>query len=64
VTELRSAVRDALSHAAQSSELSVDAVNRRGRAFVCGVRVLPLLNAAGANYGAMLLMSQSLPTSA
>jgi two-component system, chemotaxis family, CheB/CheR fusion protein len=64
VTELRTAVRDALSDAAQSSELSVEAVNRRGRSFTCGVRVLPLLNAAGANYGAMLLMSQSLPTSA
>ena len=64
VTELRAAVRDALSDAAQSAELNVDAVNRRGRSFTCGVRVLPLLTPAGANYGAMLLMSQALPASA
>jgi two-component system CheB/CheR fusion protein len=61
MAELSGPVRSALSEKAESVELSVDAVNRRGRAFTCEVRVLPLADAVGTNYGAMLLMSPSLP---
>jgi two-component system CheB/CheR fusion protein len=59
--ELRDPVRAALAETGETSELSVKAVNRRGRAFTCEVRVLPLLDVTGANYGVLLLMSASLP---
>jgi two-component system CheB/CheR fusion protein len=61
MAELRVAVRNALSDKAESVEVTVDAVNRRGQAFTCEVRVLPLVDAGRTNYGAMLLMSPSLP---
>ena len=39
--------------------LTIDAVNRRGKAFECLVRVLPLLGEREAPYGAILLMSDA-----
>jgi two-component system CheB/CheR fusion protein len=56
---LRGAVKTALSDGGGGSELSVEAVNRRGRKFTCEVRVLPMLDTSGAGYGAMLLMSSA-----
>jgi two-component system, chemotaxis family, CheB/CheR fusion protein len=53
--DLRNAVRGALD--GQSTELNVEAVNRRGRSFTCHVRVMPLLDSGGTNYGVMMLMN-------
>jgi two-component system CheB/CheR fusion protein len=51
-------IRLALGDAARSSEVVLDAVNRRGRTFRCEVRVLPLVSPQGRRYGAIMLMSE------
>jgi two-component system, chemotaxis family, CheB/CheR fusion protein len=58
VEQLRGPIRDALAPEGKSSELVVDAVNRRGRSFQCQTQVMPLVDSAGQNYGAILLMSE------
>jgi hypothetical protein len=55
VGELDEAIARALGGAADPIEERVDAVNRRGQAFECLVRVLPLRARSGEVYGAMIL---------
>jgi two-component system CheB/CheR fusion protein len=57
--ELRGPLRRALEPRAKPGEVTVEAVNRRGRAFRCLVRMLPLVTAGGETYGAIVLMSAS-----
>jgi two-component system CheB/CheR fusion protein len=55
--KLKGAVKNALSENAEGTDMTVEAINRRGRKFTCEVRVLPMLDTSGALYGAMLLMN-------
>ncbi len=55
--ELRDPIDAALGSEGQSSELTVEAVNRRGKTFSCWVRVLPLRDGGDQPYGAILLMA-------
>jgi two-component system, chemotaxis family, CheB/CheR fusion protein len=55
VNELDDAIARAFGGATSPIEERVNAVNRRGRAFECVVRVMPLRSASGEIYGAMLL---------
>jgi two-component system, chemotaxis family, CheB/CheR fusion protein len=57
VAEVEGALRLALGAEARASSLEMDAVNRRGRAFKCSVRVLPLTTPGGEVAGALLLMA-------
>jgi two-component system, chemotaxis family, CheB/CheR fusion protein len=59
VEQLKGAIREALAPEGKSTDLTVDAVNRRGRAFRCRTQVMPLLDSAGQNYGAIVLMSDA-----
>jgi two-component system CheB/CheR fusion protein len=59
VGELDGEIAQALGGAADPIEKRVDAVNRRGRAFACLVRVLPLRARSGEVYGAMILTTPS-----
>jgi two-component system CheB/CheR fusion protein len=59
VEQLRAAIRDALAPEGKSTDLTVDAVNRRGRSFRCRTQVMPLVDTSGENYGAILLMSEA-----
>jgi two-component system, chemotaxis family, CheB/CheR fusion protein len=58
VAELREPLEDATSTAAKSSDLTLDSVNRRGRAFQCEVRVMPLFSASQGLYGGIVLMRE------
>jgi two-component system CheB/CheR fusion protein len=55
VNKLDDAIARALGGATAPIEARVNAVNRRGRAFDCVVRVMSLRSASGEIYGAMLL---------
>jgi two-component system CheB/CheR fusion protein len=55
VKELDDAIARAIGGATAPIEESVQAVNRRGRAFECVVRVMSLRSGSGEIYGAMLL---------
>ncbi|HEY1358596.1 MAG TPA: CheR family methyltransferase [Thermoleophilaceae bacterium] len=55
--ELREPISTALGGTAEPLELTLDAVNRRGRGFRCWVRVLPLRDSGDEPYGAILLMA-------
>jgi two-component system CheB/CheR fusion protein len=55
VQELDDAIARAIGGATAPIEERVNAVNRRGRAFECVVRVMSLRSASGEIYGAMLL---------
>jgi two-component system CheB/CheR fusion protein len=57
VDELREPLLRALEPEPAESEVTVAAVNRRGRSFRCAVRTLPLLTPNGETYGAIVLMS-------
>jgi two-component system, chemotaxis family, CheB/CheR fusion protein len=57
VDEIREAIRAALGDGGSGSSVTVHAVNRRGRAFECTVRALPLQTREGNSYGVILLMS-------
>jgi two-component system CheB/CheR fusion protein len=59
VAEVEGAVAVALGKELRSSTLELEAVNRRGRAFVCRVRVLPLTTPGGEVAGVLLLMADS-----
>jgi two-component system, chemotaxis family, CheB/CheR fusion protein len=54
--KLRDSLKAALAGQEDMPEMTVDAVNRRGRSFTCWVRVLPL-RSDGDTYGAILLMA-------
>ncbi|MFL5883542.1 MAG: CheR family methyltransferase [Thermoleophilaceae bacterium] len=59
VDALRDPLDRALAAEPEDSELAVEAVNRRGRAFECAIRTLPLRTPAGDTYGAIVLMSDA-----
>jgi two-component system CheB/CheR fusion protein len=62
--ELRGPLRAATSPAAESSALVLEAVNRRGRAVRCEVRVMPLHSASRGLFGGIVLMHEvDAPTS-
>ena len=56
--ELREPLRLATSPGAQTSSLVLAAVNRRGRAVRCEVRVMPLFSARHGLFGAIVLMHE------
>jgi two-component system, chemotaxis family, CheB/CheR fusion protein len=62
--EVRDQVRAALADSPQSTEVTVEAVNRRGRTFNCFVRTLPMIGADGENHGAILLVGEAEPAGA
>jgi two-component system CheB/CheR fusion protein len=57
VDDLDHVIEGALSTAARTASLELEAVNRRGRRFKCSVRVLPLTTPAGEVAGVLLLMA-------
>ena len=59
VEKLKEAIRAALATESHESEVTTEAVNRRGRRFGCRVRVLPLHDGQARPYGALLLMSDA-----
>jgi two-component system, chemotaxis family, CheB/CheR fusion protein len=56
--ELRGPLRGAMSVGAEKTDLVLDAVNRRGRALSCEVRVMPLFSASRGLFGAIVLMRE------
>jgi len=56
---MREPLSQALARDPQKSEITLEAVNRRGRTFECHVRTLPLITADGETYGALVLMSEA-----
>lgn len=56
VAELREPLARALGATPRTSDLRLEAINRRGRSFECEVRVLPLVTAASELYGAVVLL--------
>jgi two-component system CheB/CheR fusion protein len=58
VDELRGPLEEAYSSAAKSSDLVLEAINRRGRSFRCELRVMPLFSASRGLYGGILLMRE------
>jgi two-component system CheB/CheR fusion protein len=59
VEGLRDAIRAALSDGGAPTEMTLDAVNRRGRAFECSIRVLPLRGSRGDSRGVILIMADA-----
>ena len=59
VGELKEPLREALSTASTSTDLALEAVNRRGRSFNCEVRVMPLVSAKQGLYGGIVLMRET-----
>jgi two-component system CheB/CheR fusion protein len=57
--ELRPVVRDALADAESSTELTLDAINRRGRAVVVRLVCSALRGANGQSQGALLMMEEA-----
>jgi two-component system CheB/CheR fusion protein len=57
--ELRRPLKDAISSTGTTTEVVLQAVNRRGRSFNCEVRVMPLLSARQGLYGGIVLMRDS-----
>ncbi len=55
VAALREPLDAAVSAAGTNSDLTLEAVNRRGRAFPCEVRVMPLFSAQRGLFGAIVL---------
>jgi two-component system, chemotaxis family, CheB/CheR fusion protein len=58
VDELRGPLVDAISSGARSTDLVLEAVNRRGRTFRCEVRVIPLFSGSQGLYGGIVLMRE------
>jgi two-component system CheB/CheR fusion protein len=56
VEELRAPLEDAMSASGRSDDLTLEAVNRRGRSFRCEVRVMPLFSSQQGLYGGIVLM--------
>jgi two-component system CheB/CheR fusion protein len=63
LTELRPVVRDALADAEAQAELTLDAINRRGRAVVVRLLCSALRTASGESVGALLMMEEAKPAS-
>jgi two-component system CheB/CheR fusion protein len=58
LAELRPVVRDALADAESTAELTLDAINRRGRAVVVRLLCSALRGATGKSQGALLMMEE------
>jgi two-component system CheB/CheR fusion protein len=56
LAELAEPLRKATAPDAESTELLLEAVNRRGRSFECEVRVMPLFSASRGLFGGIVLM--------
>ncbi|MET8999996.1 CheR family methyltransferase [Amycolatopsis sp. NPDC004169] len=59
VAEIRPVVREALSDPAYYGELTLDAINRRGRAAVVRLLCSPLRGSGGESHGALLMMEET-----
>jgi two-component system, chemotaxis family, CheB/CheR fusion protein len=60
LAELEEPLREVLSSSSSSStDLVLEAVNRRGRSFHCEVRVMPLVSAKQGLYGGIVLMREA-----
>ena len=59
LAELRPVVRDALADAESSAELTLDAINRRGRTVVVRLMCSALRGANGKSQGALLMMEET-----
>ncbi len=59
LAELRPVVRDALADAESQAELTLDAINRRGRAVVVRLMCSALRGADGRSHGALLMMEET-----
>jgi two-component system CheB/CheR fusion protein len=59
VEEVRKPLEQAVSATAKTSALVVDAVNRRGRAFKCELRVMPLFSPQQGLFGGIVLMREA-----
>jgi two-component system, chemotaxis family, CheB/CheR fusion protein len=59
VDRLREEIKAALSPDGKSSDVTLDAVNRRGRAFSARVRMMPMLGTDGANHGVVILVGDA-----
>jgi two-component system CheB/CheR fusion protein len=59
VDQLRKPIRDVLSGASDSAELTLEAVNRRGKHIVCRVSATPLKGDDGARPGVILMMENA-----
>jgi two-component system CheB/CheR fusion protein len=59
MAELGEPLTAALGDGAKESDLTVEAVNRKGRKFQCHVRTLPLVTPSGDPYGAIVIMSEA-----
>jgi len=57
VQSLAHTVRRTLGSDGERSDVTLEAVSRRGRSFRCWVRAMPLLTATGDKYGVILLMA-------
>jgi two-component system CheB/CheR fusion protein len=57
LAELRQPIAAAFGPDPEATEVTLDAVNRRGRDFRCWIQVLPLSDSGGEPYGAILLMA-------
>ena len=55
---LREPLAQAITTGGKTTEVVVDAVNRRGRAFRCEVRLMPLFSASRGLYGGIVLMRE------
>ncbi|MFJ1759001.1 CheR family methyltransferase [Amycolatopsis sp. NPDC088138] len=64
LAELRPVVRDALADAESVAELTLDAINRRGRAVVVRLTCSALRGANGQSQGALLMMEEAGPVKA
>jgi two-component system, chemotaxis family, CheB/CheR fusion protein len=56
VDELRGPLEAAVSSSTESSDMTLEAVNRRGRTFDCEIRVMPLFSANQGLFGGIVLM--------
>jgi two-component system CheB/CheR fusion protein len=57
VKELQDPIRGALSPQAETSERTLDAINRRGRPIRLHVKVMPLMASADQSFGALIMMT-------
>jgi two-component system, chemotaxis family, CheB/CheR fusion protein len=59
VAKLRQPLEEAISNAGTSTDLTLEAVNRRGRSFQCEVRVMPLFSAQHGLFGGIVLAREA-----
>jgi two-component system CheB/CheR fusion protein len=59
VAEVRAAARPCITGEAEHTEVTLDAVNRRGKKIRCRLSCTPLVGADGARAGVILLMEDA-----